>query len=327
MKEKTSWFLFQFFLGITAILLNLGKTAAENVILFHDPRPGQLIQSVQENGFFLISPIIISPIFSPLIPILPLNGKLVVSVLPTSRSVQVGNSATAFATIINSGISIALGCTISPSTNVPAAFVFQTTDPATNVVTGTANTSVDIPAGELQSFVIAFTPTASFAPTNVELTFDCSNTDPAENVLGLNTLLLSASTNLVPDIVALAVTISSDGIVNIPGSTRTGLFVLATVNVGDGGTITASADTGSVSLPINLLICETDPTSGACLPGTFPVGNVTTEIEANATPTFTVFVESMGNVPFDPATNRIFVRFRDIEGTIRGTTSVAVQTQ
>lgn len=250
------------------------------------------------------------------------------AVLPGSRSVVVGVPATAFATIINSDNIIATDCFIASATDISAAFTFQATDSVTNEVIGERDTPVNIPANDMQSFLIAFIPTASFDPVDVELIFDCSNAvSSAESIVGLNTLLLSASTNPVPDIVALAVTINNDGVVNVPGPTGTGLFVLATVNVGVGGTITVSADTGSVSLPISLLICETDPTSGACLPGTFPASNVITEIGANATPTFIVFVEGMDDVPFDPATNRIFVRFRDTEGAIRGTTSVAVQTQ
>jgi hypothetical protein len=53
---------------------------------------------------------------------------------------------------------------------------------------------------------------------------------------------------------------------------------------------------------------------------------VATTINANATPTFGIFVQSNGNVPFDPVANRIFVRFKD--GNVPGgATSVAVRTQ
>ena len=54
---------------------------------------------------------------------------------------------------------------------------------------------------------------------------------------------------------------------------------------------------------------------------------MTIQIAANATPTFGIFATGSGVVPFDPATNRIFVRFRDAGAVTRGATSVAVRTQ
>ena len=50
---------------------------------------------------------------------------LVAAVLPSSRSVQVGNVATAFATIINTDSNPATGCAISPITNIPATSHFR----------------------------------------------------------------------------------------------------------------------------------------------------------------------------------------------------------
>ena len=84
------------------------------------------------------------------------------------------------------------------------------------------------------------------------------------------------------------------------------------------------ADTGGASLPVIIFICQTNPGTGACLAS--PSSTVTTTINANATPTFAVFVQGSGNVPFDPAANRIFVRFSS-GGVTRGSTSVAVRTQ
>ena len=37
---------------------------------------------------------------------------------------------------INTGQAMAAGCSIAPLTSVPASFVYQTTDPATNQATG-----------------------------------------------------------------------------------------------------------------------------------------------------------------------------------------------
>jgi hypothetical protein len=239
--------------------------------------------------------------------------------------VQVGTTATAFATIINAGSVTATACRISLLTSLPATFSYQTTNPATNQVIGAPNTPVNITAGAAQSYVFALTPSAPIAPTDVQLSFDCTNTDPAPINTGLNTLLLSASTTPVPDIVALAVTPTNDGIVNILATNGTGALAVATVNVGATGTITASADTGSATLPVNISLCQTNPATGQCISG---IGStMTTTINANATPTFGIFVQGSGNVPFDPAANRIFVRFKDGGDVTRGSTSVAARTQ
>jgi len=248
---------------------------------------------------------------------------LVASVLPSSRSVQVGNVATAFATIINAGSSTATDCGIAPLTSVQASFSYQTTD-ASNVLIGTPGTPVDIAAGGSQSYVFGLTPTASFSPVEVHLVFDCSNTGPAPVTVGLNTLLLVADTDPVPDIVALAATLNGDGIVSLAS---TGVFAVATVNVGITDTITGSADTGSASLPVSIALCETDPATSVCINPTVPaLGPVTTTIAAGATPTFAFFVTGTDTVPFDPANNRVFVRFQDAGGVTRGSTSVAVRT-
>jgi hypothetical protein len=123
----------------------------------------------------------------------------------------------------------------------------------------------------------------------------------------------------------LAATLNNDGIVN---SVSTGVFAVATVNLGTSGTITVSADTGGATLPVSISLCQTDPASGQCVSPTAPTTSpVVTTINASSTPTFGIFVTAMGTVPFDPASNRIFVRFTDASGTTRGVTSVAVRTQ
>jgi hypothetical protein len=251
---------------------------------------------------------------------------VVASSLPASRSVQVGTPATAFGTIINTDTtSPATGCGIGLVSGVAADFAYQTTDPVTNALTGTANTPVNIPAGASQSYVFALNPTADIAPTDVELSYDCNNTDPAPVTVGLNTLLFSASSTPVPDIVALAATSSNDGIVSLPDSSGANAFAAATVNVGVLADITATADTGSVNLPLGLTLCETDPGTGGCLAS--PAASVTKTMDANDTSTFSVFVTGQGSfVSFDPANNRVHVRFRDGGNVTRGSTSVAVQT-
>ena len=251
---------------------------------------------------------------------------LAAAVLPGSRSVQVGTPATAFATIINASATDAIGCSLSDAlSNSPATFSYQTTDPATNALTGTANTPAPIAANGLQTFVFALTPTGPFVPTNLRINFACDGVGSVALLPGLNTLLLSGSNTPVPDVIALGGTLSGDGIVNIAGATGAGVFVVATSNVGAPGTITLTADTGGVNLPVTLTVCETDPLTSSCkLP---PAPSVTIDIATGATPTYGIFVAASATIAFDPAFNRVTGRFTDAGGVIRGATSVAVRTQ
>ena len=244
--------------------------------------------------------------------------------LPTSRSVQVGTPATAFATIVNAGPGDATTCTISPQTGQPASFVFQTTDPNTNSLTGTANTPADIPQGGSQSFVFAFTPNAPFGSREIALVYSCANGPrPATTMVGLNTLNLSASPVPVPDIVAVLAS-TDPGYVIITPTTNTGVFAVAASNVGIADTITASVDSGTANLPVTFTICQADFASRACVAA--PAATVTLPIGAGGTAGFGIFLRASARVPDMPATNRAFVRFTNSTGTLRGAASVAVRT-
>ena len=249
---------------------------------------------------------------------------LVAAVLPSSRSVPVGQTATANATIINGGTASATGCSIAPSTSIPAKFSYQTTNPANNAPAGPADTPVDIAAGVAQTFTIAVTPTAPIAPTSVVFTFSCANADPAPLATGVNDLLLSASTTPTSDVVALVATTTNDGILHLDTNNSASAFAVASVNVGAGGALTVTADTGSAGIPLALTLCQTNPQSGQGLAP--PSTSVNPTINAGDTPTFGIFATGSGAIPFAPSTSRIFVRFRDASGAIRGATSVAVMT-
>jgi hypothetical protein len=137
-------------------------------------------------------------------------------------------------------------------------------------------------------------------------------------------LSLSAWISPVPDIVALAAS-GDPGYVDIPGSTGTGAFAVATVNLGIDATITAAANNGTANLPVTLTLCQTSPSTGACLGA--PTATVTTDIQPNATPTFGIFVTGSAAVADMPGVNRVFVTFTDSGGVLRGETSVAVRSQ
>jgi hypothetical protein len=305
--------------NIQTALTNLGFDQntiqqAQTLIAGADPQQAfELLQNLFQVG----------PVMPPVLPAAS-NLQLYAAVLPESRSVQVGSPATAFATIINAGGSTASSCGIAPNSPLPINFIYQTTDPTTNALTGAPNTPVDIPAGGSQSFVVGLTPVGAVGPVYTNFAFFCANANVAPQSDGIDALLLSGSTTPTPDIVALAAS-GDPGIVDIPGTNGTGVFAVATVNVGASGTIQANTDTGGVPLPISVHVCQTVPATGACVGTPAPVAATT--IYPGDTPTFGIFVTGNGTVPFDPANNRVFVRFVDQGGVPRGATSVAVRTQ
>jgi hypothetical protein len=256
----------------------------------------------------------------------PSSPVLGAAVLPTSRAVQVGTTATVFATIIATGAGRATGCTIAPPAGLPMAFSFQATN-ASNTAVGAPNTPVDIPGGMRQSFAIALTPSAPFGPVDVQLVYSCANTAAARTISGVTTLLLSARDTRPPDIVALGTTATLDGILSIPGPAGTGMFSVATVNLGVGAEITAAADTGSASLSVALSLCQTNPANGQCINPAVPASSAVVGIETGQTPTFAVFVRALGGLAFLPDMNRVFVRFKTASGEVVGATSVAIRTQ
>ena len=250
--------------------------------------------------------------------------QLFAAVLPTSRSVQVGTPATAFATIVNAGPGDATTCTISPQTGQPASFVFQTTDPNTNSLTGTANTPADIPQGGSQSFVFAFTPNAPFGPREIALVYSCANGPrPATTMVGLNTLNLSASPVPVPDIVAVLAS-TDPGYVIITPTTNTGVFAVAASNVGIADTITASVDSGTANLPVTFTICQADFATRACVAA--PAATVTLPIGARRHRRVRHLPARQCAGARYAGDQPAFVRFTDSTGTLRGAASVAVRT-
>jgi hypothetical protein len=246
---------------------------------------------------------------------------VVAAVLPSSRSVLVGAPATFYATMINPSPATARNCSITLASDIPATLTFQITDPATNQPVGAPNVPATIPPSGTQTFVLALIPSGTVPPTDVRFNFGCGGTSLAPVVIGVNTLLFSASATPVPDIVVLAAV--TGGILDIPGLIGMGAFAVATVNLGAGAAITVRADTGGVPLPLELSICETNAAS-QCLAPTAP--SVTRVFNPLDTPTFAIFARGVGFVPFDPGLHRVFVRFRDAGGQVRGSTSVAVRT-
>jgi hypothetical protein len=241
------------------------------------------------------------------------------AILPYARAVAIGETATAFASIINSGDATAIACFVALPTGIPGTLSYQTTT-AANALTGTPNTPVDIAPGATQGFVFGITPSQAMAATEIPLVFDCANTAPAPSNPGLNSFILSAAATAPPDLLAIGASPSSDGVVRMPSSTGIGFFASAAVNIGSAGALTVSADDGGRGLPLTLQVCETTPAGEWIVCG----NSLTRTIGAAQTAYYTVFATGTGQpIAFDPANNRLFLRFA-ANGTTVGATNVAV---
>jgi hypothetical protein len=250
---------------------------------------------------------------------------LVASVLPVSRAIASSGTATAFATVINTGATTAQGCAIALPSTVPATLGYQTTSAQTNALTGTADTAVDIAPGAAQTFVFAIRPTSAFPQTDIDLVFSCASGQFATPLTAVNTFLLTSSTQPTPDMVALAATPANDGVVRVTGTSAAG-FSVATVNVGVAGDVVASAEgRGPAAAFVALSICQTDASARCVQP---PAATVSSSFAADQTATYSVFVAATGApAAFDPSADRVFVRFRSPAGASLGATSVALQVQ
>jgi ABC-2 type transport system ATP-binding protein/lipopolysaccharide transport system ATP-binding protein len=125
------------------------------------------------------------------------------------------------------------------------------------------------------------------------------------------------------DMVVLAQTPSNDGVLTVNRSDGAGAFSVSGANIGGGSLVTVTADTGGARIPVVLFVCQTDPATGACV--ATPSPSLSLRIEPGATPTFTVFVNVSGDIPFDMARHRVFVRFMSAGGDLVGATSIAVK--
>jgi hypothetical protein len=244
---------------------------------------------------------------------------LVNSILPTSRSIPVGATATIFNTIINSGSSTAVNVTLSMNPLPAGTFVYQQTNCATNAILGSPNPSLDITPGGVLCYILSFTPSATFAATSVQIQAQAANAPSTSLLSGINTWLLRSTNAAEPDIIALTTTTDF----HQTACSGVNAFAVALSNVGvtATGDITVSAHTGSVTLPLSITIMETNPATGDIIGD-----NILQTVGQGENRTVGVFVGFNGCINFDPAVNRIFIEFRDASNNVVGSTSTAVST-
>ncbi len=251
---------------------------------------------------------------------------LLAAVLPYARSTTLDRPASAFATLLNTSDTPAIGCSIQMPAGLSVSSLVQFRAATTTNVIDPAfalNQPVDIAANNSRNFVFAITPAAAFS-ADIPLVFFCQNRAPAPTQVGLNTFALSASATAKPDLLTIGATPSGDGIVTIPGEIGTTLFAAAAVNIGAAGSITATVDDGGRGLSATVRLCLSDPITAACINP--PATSISFFSTLYQTLTLTVEITATGPIAFDPANNRLFLRFKSTDGITRGATSVAVRT-
>ena len=250
----------------------------------------------------------------------PFGNKLFSAVLPSARSIQLGDSATAFATVINTGMSDAIGCNVTLESNVLARLDYQELDISTFQLIGNLNESITIPSNSSKTFFISVTPFSILPIAELELRYDCLNADAAESISNVNTFTLSVDANPVSDVVA--VTTVTDLVSSI-GSTS--LFAVGSFNQGISETLTVVPVSSNSNNALSLSICQTDPSLGTCISNI--ESTVTLDFLNQSNATFAIFVEPLSDINNNPADNRVLIKFEDSLGNLRGLTSTSIRTQ
>jgi Subtilase family len=262
------------------------------------------------------------------------DGRIVAAVLPGARSGYVGGPPmTIFMSVVSRATTPAQGCRVAEQVGAPATLAYRELDANRQLVDGPNSPMFDLPAGGSVNLVIALTPTSTTSADGYVFRpqITCENANLTE-IVGVNTVQISIGLAPVPDLVSIGATVSGDGVIRIPTTgNRINFMSAAALNIGSGdgsgnadqATITMSADTGSATLPVTIQVCETG-TNGACLAARS--SSVTSVFNGTTARTFAVFVRINEGafIPFSPANNRVFMRFRDANGVLRSSYSAAV---
>jgi len=132
---------------------------------------------------------------------------LAAALAPTSLLVEVNVEARTFASIANVGspaspsvatrvagiLSPGVTCGITQLTGEPTPFTFQAIDLTTSAPIAPPNTPVGIIAGSNQGFLITLVPKAAICAREVKFGYNCANAGLAPIIVGVNTLLLTAT--------------------------------------------------------------------------------------------------------------------------------------
>ena len=116
------------------------------------------------------------------------------AIAPTTLSIPVGGTATAFVTLTNSDTVTAADCFVAPASTAPAIVSYQAVDSATHSPLAAPNTPVPVAGnGTRGTFAVRLTGIVPVASTEVKFTIGCASSTDAPVVSDANTLILSVS--------------------------------------------------------------------------------------------------------------------------------------
>ncbi|MEM7218451.1 MAG: M23 family metallopeptidase [Pseudomonadota bacterium] len=251
----------------------------------------------------------------------PAPVRLDASIIPASRTVQVGEPATFFATLNNASDQDLEGCRVGLQSPLDVDFRFREVRPGNLRPRGTANAPVDIAAGESQTFLVTLTPNAVADALEIGFGFRCADGPRARKRRGENTLQLTVTDQPAPDIMAVAATVDGDGVVRLGSAAGESSFAMAAINPGSAvdDVIVTPRLTAGVAV---LTLCETDA-QAICLAE--PSASLTLSLDGTPR-TFSVFVAGSGTpLSLDESDQRVVVEFVQ-GGRLRAVTGVAVTT-
>jgi hypothetical protein len=141
-----------------------------------------------------------------------------------------------------------------------------------------------------------------------------------------NSAVASASYTIGYPIETIVVTASGTNVLTLPVG-GSGAFSVASENQSGQSypSVTVKSSTGAnPSLPVEVTLCQTNPSTGQCLAAPGPTVTVA-PFAAGATPTFSVFVTADAVIASSP-NNEVVVLFTNSSGSTLGTASVLVDT-
>jgi len=256
------------------------------------------------------------------------NNNFETGTIPAAVNVPVGTTAVFFTDLINTS-AVSQTLTVAPTTlsSLPVTLLACQQDPVTTACMSapSSSLSVTIPANDgSASFTTFVTSTAAipYNPVNnlVYLTFaDSQGTVQAAGFANVNTEMNLEALQVI------AATPSDNDVLTIPFSTQgTGAFAVEVANFGP--PTDAGVTLSSGNLPVNVTICQTNPSNGQCLAPPVGENGISVPLATETSATFSVFVTATAAIASDPTNNRIYVIVTNSAQTGAGLTSVGVVT-